>query len=208
MFTGIIEELGKIRTVKRKNKGAILEIASRKIYEDAKVGDSISVNGVCLTVIERNKNILTFDAMNETLLKTNLKNLKKDACVNLERSLRADRRMSGHFVYGHIDGIRALIGMNKTPSESFIDIGIEESDHKYVIEKGSIAVDGISLTIGRVFHNKIRIYLIAYTLKNTTISSLKVGDYVNIEFDVIGKYANKCYKDSKITEEFLKEKGF
>ncbi|MCK4463283.1 MAG: riboflavin synthase [Candidatus Omnitrophica bacterium] len=208
MFTGIIEEIGKINNFRKKGNSGILEIATAKIYEDADTGDSIAVNGACLTIFKKNKNILIFDVMGETLAKTNLKNLKKNDSVNLERSIKANTRLSGHFVYGHIDGIRGVRGLKKHKDESFIDIGTEIGDHNFIVEKGSIAIDGISLTIGRISHNKIRIFLISHTVENTTILNKKIGDYVNVEFDILGKYINRQSKNSRITKEFLKRTGF
>ncbi len=208
MFTGIIEEVGKIKVFQRKSNSAILGIVTSKICEDTDIGDSISINGVCLTLTKKDKNILTFDVMGETLAKTSLKNLKKNDPVNLERSIKANTRLGGHFVYGHIDGIRGVIGFKKHKVESFIDIGAEIDDHNFIVEKGSIAIDGISLTVGRIFHNKIRIFLIFYTVENTTILNKKIGDYVNVEFDILGKYVNRFRNKSGITEEFLKGSGF
>ncbi len=208
MFTGIIEEIGKINNFRKKGNSGILEITTTKIYEDADIGDSIAVNGACLTIVKQNKNILIFDVMGETLAKTNLKNLKKNDSVNLERSIKANTRLSGHFVYGHIDGIRGVLGFKKHKDESFIDIGTEIDDRNFIIEKGSIAIDGISLTIGSIYHNKIRIFLISHTVENTTILNKKIGDYVNVEFDILGKYINRQTKNSRITKGFLKRAGF
>lgn len=208
MFTGIIEEIGKINDFHKKCNSGILEIATSRIYEDAEIGDSVAVNGACLTIVKKNKNILIFDVMGETLTNTNLKDLKKNDSVNLERSVKADTRLSGHFVYGHIDGIRSVLGFKKHKDESFIDIGTEIEDHNFIVEKGSIAIDGISLTIGRISHNKIRIFLISHTVENTAILNKKVGDYVNVEFDMLGKYINRRSKNSRITKEFLKQTGF
>ena len=208
MFTGIIEEIGKINNFRKKGNSGILEIVTAKIYEDADIGDSIAVNGACLTIVKQNKNILIFDVMDETLAKTNLKNLKKNDSVNLERSIKANTRLSGHFVYGHIDGIRGVLGFKKHKDESFIDIGTEIDDRNFIIEKGSIAIDGISLTIGGISHDKIRIFLISHTVENTTILNKKIGDYVNVEFDILGKYINRQTKNSRITKEFLKQTGF
>jgi len=208
MFTGIIEEIGKINNFRKKGNSGILEIATAKICEDADIGDSIAVNGACLTIVKQNKNILIFDVIGETLAKTNLKNLKKNDSVNLERSIKANTRLSGHFVYGHIDGIRGVLGLKKYRDETFIDIGTEIDDHNFIIEKGSIAIDGISLTIGRISHNKIRIFLISHTVENTAILNKKIGDYVNVEFDILGKYINRQTKNSRITKELLDRAGF
>ena len=124
MFTGIIEEIGKIKNIQKKGNSLILEIATSKICEDVSIGDSIAVNGVCLTITKKNKNRLIFDVMSETLMKANLKNLKINDLVNLERSLKAGGRLSGHFVYGHIDGKRRIVELNKNQTKFFIDIAI------------------------------------------------------------------------------------
>ena len=208
MFTGIIEEVGKVRSFQNRHKTGVLEILSTKICQDVNIGDSIAVNGTCLTLTKINKNILIFDLLGETLSKTNLENLKVNEPINLERSLKVGERLSGHFVYGHIDGIRPIIGFNKKPGEYNIDLEIEKGDFKFLVEKGSIAVDGISLTIGKVLNDRIRIYLIPHTLENTALFNKKTGYFVNVEFDVLGKLLLNQQKKKGITEDFLKKTGF
>jgi len=208
MFTGIIEEIGKVESIRRNGPSSMLEICVIKVAEGTTISDSISVNGVCLTVESLKNGILSFQIMDETLKRTNLKSLRKNDSVNLERSLKAGGRFGGHFVYGHIDGIRPVVGIKSEKREGFIDIGLQRDDRRFVIDKGSVAIDGISLTIGRIFSDKMRIFLISHTLKNTTIFNKKIRDYVNIEFDAFGKYANNHTVNRKVTEKFLKEAGF
>lgn len=208
MFTGIIEKIGKVKKIRKRENLWILEISLDEIFKDVKRGDSISVNGVCLTVTNINRDILIFDVIIETLRKTNLKNLKINSTVNLESSIKAGDPLGGHFVYGHIDGIRRVADFKKNKDKNYIDIDIEIDDHNFIAEKGSIAIDGVSLTIGRIFPKRIRIFLIAHTLKTTTISKIKIGDFVNVEFDMLGKFLNKGHKNSRITERFLKKSGF
>ena len=208
MFTGIIEEVGKIQKFFGTRGLKALEVQAGTICDNLKIGDSVAVNGACLTLTGKKRGSLIFDVMGETLVKTSLKNLKRGDKVNLERSLEASASLSGHFVYGHIDGIRPLAFVKKTADESFLDITISDDDHKYIVEKGSIAIDGISLTIGKVFSDKIRIFLIPHTLKNTTLLNKKRGDRVNIEFDILAKYIYKQSKKRGITQEFLEKQGF
>ena len=207
MFTGIVEEIGKIKNIFSKGSSKALLLDARKIQEDTRIGDSISVNGVCLTVNEKKSDGLVFDVIEETLERTNLRFLKKGDSVNVEGALASGGKVSGHFVYGHIDGLRPVVGGKKGKDGGYVDIALNKEDHKYVLEKGSIAVDGVSLTVGKVFSDKVRIFLIPHTLKNTILPDTKTGDRVNIEFDFLAKYV---YKQSRggITEKFLKETGF
>lgn len=208
MFTGIIEEVGKVNGLKRKTDIGILEIFADKVIGEANPSDSISVNGVCLTLTKKKKNILTFDVIKETLQSTALRYLKTTDPVNLERPLRQGGRLGGHFVYGHIDGVRPIVALKMRKNEAYLDIGIERRDTAFIADKGSIAVDGISLTIGRIFHNRIRIFLIPYTVSNTNIFKRKTRDYVNIEFDMLTKFIAKKDKEKRLTKEFLKRSGF
>lgn len=207
MFTGIVEEIGKIKNIFSKGSSRALLLDAKKIHEDTRIGDSISVNGVCLTVNEKKSDGLVFDVIEETLERTNLGFLKKGDSVNVEGALASGGKVSGHFVYGHIDGLRPVVGGKKGKDGGYVDIALNKEDHKYVLEKGSIAVDGVSLTVGKVFSDKVRIFLIPHTLKNTILPDTKTGNQVNIEFDFLAKYV---YKQSRggITEKFLKETGF
>lgn len=209
MFTGIVEEIGKVVRLDKAGRSGKLEISSSNIAKTAKAGDSIAVNGVCLTVRSFGKDAFSFDVMNETLSKTNLGFLKKGSFVNLEMALTGESRMSGHYVYGHVDGARPLLEIKKKSSDSHIDIGLEPDDAKYIIEKGSIAVDGISLTVGKILNSAIRLFIIPHTWENTIIEDYRRGDRVNIEFDVIGKYIyRQLHSAGKIDMDFLRKTGF
>ncbi len=187
MFSGIVEELGKVKNIFRKGKNAILEIKAEKIHEDIRIGGSISVNGACLTVIKREPGVLTFEAIPETLKVTNLGLLKVADRVNLERSLKIGDRLSGHFVTGHIDCLGIIRKKNYLNNNLCFEIVIPLEFHKYCIPKGSIAVDGISLTLARTRANTFTIYIIPHTLKNTTLGFKGPSDKVNIEFDILAK---------------------
>jgi len=208
MFTGIIEEVGKVKDIRKTSGSLVLEVSAGKVCENTNIGDSISVNGVCLTVDRLMKGVLSFEVMTETVSKTNLQHAKMNDSVNLERSMPADGRFSGHFVYGHIDSVRSIVKINNGKRESFFDIRLKKSDSEFIVEKGSIAIDGISLTVGRVINDKIRIFVIPHTLKNTTILQKKIGDYLNIEFDMLGKYAAGRLPKKEVTKNLLKKSGF
>ncbi|MFH1790759.1 MAG: riboflavin synthase [Candidatus Omnitrophota bacterium] len=206
MFTGIIEELGIVSAAGR--TGAF-EVTADKVCRDVERGDSIAVNGVCLTLTEIKGRRLRFDVMAETRERSNLGMLKAGEKVNLERSLKAGSYISGHFVYGHIDCMRKIVEFGKEPGSAYLDIGAESPDFRYIVEKGSIAVDGISLTVGKILPDRIRLYLIPHTIQNTTLSFRKPGDAVNVEFDMLAKYVtNRAPLETAITSEFLERTGF
>lgn len=217
MFTGIIEELGVVKSLTKTNAGARFAVESKICAPDAKICDSININGACLTVVDVKGNILSFDISSETLNRTNLSKLKPGERVNMERSLRADSRLGGHFVFGHIDCIGKIV--SKEPKGEFVkmEIAIPQSLAGYLIEKGSIAVDGISLTINTLADNSFAVMLIPHTLSVTTLGKKQAGDYVNIEVDILAKYVKKLADKSgwqpakqttNITKDLLKEHGF
>jgi riboflavin synthase len=177
MFTGIIEEIGQVRAA-----GSRLEIHAPQICRDVKLGDSVAVNGVCLTVADLKKNSLFFDTMQLTLRDTTLGNLKSGAAVNLERALRADSRLGGHFVSGHVDEAGLIEALDANI------LRIKVSDKKFLAPKGSIAVNGVSLTIQDVRDDVFSIGLVAHTLQSTTLGLLRAGDRVNIEYDLLIRY--------------------
>ena len=187
MFSGIIEELGEIKNISRIGYNALLEIKANKVLEDTKIGDSISVNGACLTVVKKGSGALTFEAMPETLKVTDLGILKFSDKVNLERSLKVGDRMSGHFVTGHIDCIGLIRKKNYVENNLCFEIAVPAEFIKYCIPKGSIAVDGISLTVVNKKSNTFSVYIIPHTLKNTTLAFKGPSDKVNIEFDILAK---------------------
>ena len=215
MFTGIVAEIGKIQNVKKNVKSSVITIEGNKIFEDINIGDSISVNGVCLTVTTFSNNTFTADVMNETISRSSLGQLQNGSSVNLERAISANGRFGGHIVSGHIDGIGKIIKIEKDDNSIWYTIAVKDNLMKYIVEKGSIAIDGISLTIAKVAVNDFSISIIPHTVQETILSHRSVGDIVNIENDVIGKYVEKlitCEKNQKvksnITMDFLIKNGF
>lgn len=191
MFTGIIEECGTIAAVKKNGNSAIISISAKTVYEGTKIGDSISVDGVCLTVTETKRGILSFFVMNETIQKTVFKNILAKDKVNLERALRLDTRLSGHLVSGHIDGIGKIENIERDNGAMIFTIAADPEILRYIIYKGSVAIDGISLTCMYVCGKNFKISIIPHTMVVTTLRDKKVGNYVNIECDMIGKYVEK-----------------
>ncbi len=216
MFTGIIEGVGTIRTIKNKDEGLEVEIACDFDLEQLNVGDSISVNGCCLTVKSRLGRCFWADISKETWEVSTFKNIKVGDPVNLERARRLDSRLEGHIVQGHVDGVGQVVEIKDRADSTELAIEVPERLTKYIVEKGSVAVDGVSLTVNRVENNKFFVMIIPHTKLKTTFSKLKVGGNVNLEVDIIGKYVEKLTfldseefrKKSKITEEFLKRHGF
>ena len=194
MFTGIIEEIGKIENINNCDNFIQLSIKTDQILEHAKIGDSISINGVCLTITSIKENIFTSDVVKETLEKTNLKYIEKDSYVNLERAMKVNSRFDGHIVQGHIEGLAKILAINNKKKDFVITLEICLELTKYCIYKGSIALNGVSLTIAKIDKNIIDIWLIPHTLEYTTFQYNKVGDYVNIETDIIGKYIENFQK--------------
>ncbi|MEV5890983.1 riboflavin synthase [Nonomuraea fuscirosea] len=191
MFTGIIEELGEVVAIRQEGGGALLSVRGPVVTSDAKHGDSIAVNGVCLTVVEVAGDVFTVDVIKESLERSSLGALAEGSAVNLERAVRADQRLGGHIVQGHVDGTAVLL--SRDPGESWDDLRFSLSPalSRYVAEKGSIAIDGISLTVTTVDHESFGVSLIPTTLKLTTMAERQVGDMVNIEVDVIAKYVER-----------------
>ena len=216
MFTGIIEEVGTIRSIKKGAKSAIITVEAHKIMEDIHLGDSICTNGVCLTVTSFDQNTYSVDVMHETLRRTNLGDLRSGSRVNLERAMAADGRFGGHIVAGHIDGIGRIISMTRDDNAIWIVVATEKDILKYIVNKGSITIDGISLTVADVDSSTFSVSVIPHTGDNTTLLSKKPGDTVNLETDMIGKYVEKLLHfqaeeekpGSGITLEFLAEHGF
>lgn len=192
MFTGIIEEKGKIKEVTQNSEQAFeFEIEANKIMEDMNLGDSISIDGVCLTVTEFNKDTFQVDVMPETVKATSIKNLKKDSEVNLERAMLATTRLGGHFVTGHVDGIGEIVEKTKSENAIYYTLKIPQALTKYLIDKGSVTVDGISLTVFGIKNEELVISLIPHTVSHTVLGSKVVGDIVNIECDLLAKHVEK-----------------
>ncbi len=207
MFTGIILETGSVRRMVRRGDSYRLEVECKKVSEGLGVGESVAVNGVCLSVVENTKG-LSFDVVANTVKNTNLKRITPGDNVNLEPALKAGDMMSGHMVSGHVDGEYRIKSVGKTSGGWAIDVSFGRGDDKYLVPKGSVAIDGISLTVGEVHSSFFRIFIIPHTLENTTLKLKKNGDYVNVEFDMMGKYAGKNKNGSSITKKMLSEKGF
>lgn len=216
MFTGIVEEKGKVKSIKKGAKSAMLSIEGNKIFEDVNLGDSIAVNGVCLTVTSYSKNVFTADVMNETLKRSSLGSLKNGSEVNLERAMAANGRFGGHIVSGHIDGTGVISDMSKDDIAIWVTISTTAEILRLIVEKGSIAIDGISLTVARVSNTDFAVSVIPHTGANTTLLDKKVGDVVNLENDITGKYIEKLLglskeekkPESRITKDFLTKYGF
>lgn len=197
MFTGIIEETG---TVLSFGNGKI-QLSAKKVLENSKIGDSISVNGVCLTITKMNFNNFYADVMNETLSRSNLGSLKKGGTVNLERAMAANGRFGGHFVSGHIDGTGKIAKIQNDGNAIWIYISAPKEILNLIIEKGSVAIDGISLTVAKVSGEDFAVSVIPHTSEETTLTSKKIGDIVNLENDIIGKYVQKLLKNQDSQEE-------
>lgn len=226
MFTGIVEETGKIESVTKGSKSAILTVAAHKVLENTKIGDSIAVNGVCLTVTSISGNKFTADVMAETIRRSSLGSLKHGSKVNLERAMAADGRFGGHIVSGHIDGVGTIRSLIREDNAVWVEIETPDKLLKYIVEKGSIAIDGISLTVAKLTDDSFSVSVIPHTGEETTLLTKKPGDIVNLENDIVGKYVerfinfnagdtgrtqnNAVKKDSygSITMDFLNEHGF
>jgi riboflavin synthase len=212
MFTGLVEEIGKVFKLKRLGSGIEYSIKCEKVLKNLEVGDSISVNGVCQTVTKFDENSFTVFAVEETLNKTTLKKLKINDIVNLETSLTLNKKIGGHLVYGHVDTVGKIISINKSPNEILLTVEFDREFNKYVIHVGSIAIDGVSLTIAKLSDNSITVAIIPHTWTNTIFKTKIVGDLVNLEFDFIGKYVEKqlsqTSQKSNVTIDWLREHGF
>lgn len=212
MFTGIIEEMGKIQAVKKGVHSSVLTIQAQEILKGTNVGDSIAVNGVCLTVTTSDSSTFTADVMHETLGRSSLGQLTPGSHVNLERAMAADGRFGGHIVSGHIDGTGTITHIQKDDNAIWYTISASGKLLRYIIEKGSIAIDGISLTVAGVSKTDFQVSVIPHTASHTTLSEKKPGNIVNLENDCIGKYVERLLtfdqKESKISKEFLGKYGF
>ena len=208
MFTGIIEEIGAVKGISKSSTGAVLKIKTEKIYVDAKLGDSIAMNGACLSVIAVNINILSFDVIPETLKRTTLSDLKANDPVNLERSMKLDARIGGHFITGHIDYKGRINDIIKNQAGVGFNVSLPKEFSKFVVDKGSVALDGTSLTVAAVSKDNFTVYLIPHTFKNTALGIKKKGDFINVETDIIGKYAAKDSVKASDFQDILKEYGY
>jgi|SRR5580692_8742250 riboflavin synthase len=202
MFTGIIEETGTVECIQRNAKGIALTLRAKQTARGLKLGGSLAVNGCCLTATKitasgKSKHarvLIQFDLLDETWKRTNFQSLKTGSSVNLERPLRAGGEFGGHFVTGHIDGTGKISRWEKSGADHVLDIAAPESVMRYVIQKGSIAIDGISLTVAKVSKKSFRVWIIPHTFEITNLRTRKTGDAVNLEADMIGKYAEKILR--------------
>ena len=211
MFTGIIEEVGTISSINKTGNSIRLSINADEILKDVHNGDSIAVNGICLTVTDFTSNYFSADVMHETMNRTSLAGLRVKSPVNLERAMAANGRFGGHIVSGHIDGTGKIKRIEKDGIAFLYTIRADSKILKYIIEKGSIAIDGISLTVAKVSDSDFCVSIIPHTLKSTILGTKKINDTVNLENDCIGKYVEKLIghkNKSNITEEFLLRNGF
>ncbi len=191
MFTGIVEEAGVVQAVTRRGKGWSLEVEAGSIVPGVKIGDSVAVNGCCLTVTAVRGKRLDFDLLDETKEKTNLQSAQVGARVNLESSLRADGKVGGHFVTGHIDGTALVLKWGRSGEDWELEAEVAEGMERYLVPKGCVAIDGISLTIGRVEGRRFNVWIIPHTYEVTTLRDRQAGDKVNLECDLLAKYVEK-----------------
>lgn len=223
MFIGIIEEIGKVEAVAKGSNSAVITIAAVKVLEDTKIGDSIAVNGVCLTVTSISGRKFSADVMAETLRRSSLGSLKHGSMVNLERAMAANGRFGGHIVSGHIDGVGVISSFEKEDNAVWVEIETPAKILRYIVEKGSITIDGISLTVAKLTDSSFAVSVIPHTGEETTLLNRNPGDIVNLENDIVGKYVERLMnfktddRDNKseeknnsdsITMNFLNEHGF
>lgn len=200
MFTGLIEEVGVVVATRASDHGTKLEIAAPRTARETQPGESIAVNGCCLTLTSRRGDRLSFDLLEETIARTNLKKLQQDSPVNLERALRADGRLGGHFVQGHVDCVSRIIAFDRKGADFRLEIELAESSTHYVVSKGSITVNGISLTVAEVLPRSFAVWIIPYTKIHTNLDGATIGDLVNLEFDILAKYVERMVAPS-VTKE-------
>ncbi len=197
MFTGIVEETGEVKSIVHGSKSAVLTIKGSVVTKDSKVGDSIAVNGVCLTATSIMGDVFTADVMAETMRRSSLGELKQGSKVNLERAMLCNGRFGGHIVSGHIDGTGTVRNMEKEDNAVWVTIAATSDILKYIVEKGSIAIDGISLTVAYVDDEVFKVSIIPHTANETTLLTKNKGDKVNLENDIVGKYIEKLMKYNK-----------
>lgn len=209
MFTGIIQEIGKVKKIKKGRNTVTFNIQTTKILKKKRIGDSIAINGVCVTIIRLNKNIFEFQAVRETLERTNLKELKNNDEINLEPALTLNQTLDGHLVQGHTDNIGIVENFTKNGNQGKLTIKFPKELAHYLAFKGSIAINGVSLTISDLQESTFSVALIPHTLKNTNLKNLKKGDKVNLEIDLIARYLKNLLdnKENEVKYEFLKERN-
>ena len=209
MFTGIVEGLGKVRRLTLKGADAVLDIDAGISLEDVSLGDSIAVNGACLTVTSLQQNNFQADVSAETLSRTTLKLLQAGHKVNLEKSLRVGGFVGGHFVLGHVDATARILSRMQKSGSLIIAVEMNDTISRYIVEKGSVAIDGISLTVNKLEKSRFYVNIIPHTAVNTTLVTRKEGEWVNIETDILGRYVENLLQSNKgIDKDFLVKHGF
>ena len=215
MFTGIVEEIGTVEQVRHGQHSAVLSIRADKVLEGTRIGDSIAVNGICLTVTGRADGCFSADVMHETLNRSALARLKSGVHINLERAMPANGRFGGHIVAGHVDGVGRILDIRRDDTAVWYTIAAEPNVTRYIVEKGSVAIDGVSLTVANVWTDRFAVSIIPHTQEQTVLKERTKGSLVNLETDMIGKYVEKLLQPaalqkqaSRITKEFLAENGF
>jgi riboflavin synthase len=209
MFTGIVEGLSKVKRLTMKGADAVLEIETAIDLTDVSIGDSIAINGACLTVTSKNQQNFNADVSAETLSRTTLKLLQAGHKVNLEKSLRVGGFIGGHFVLGHVDATGRILSQSQKSGSLILAVEMNENLSRYIVEKGSVAIDGISLTVNKLEKNRFYVNIVPHTAANTTLLAKKEGDLVNIETDVLGKYVEKLLQPPRgIDKDFLAQHGF
>jgi riboflavin synthase len=196
MFTGLVEEIGRVVALDAIDHRTRLRIAAPRMAAEVKIGESIALNGCCLTLASRRRDRLSFDLLQETIARTNLNDLRQNSPVNLERALRADGRLGGHFVQGHVDCVAPIIAFDTKGADFRLEVELPENSRHYVAYKGSIAVNGISLTVAEVLPTSFAVWIIPYTKRHTNLDRATTGDLVNLEFDVVAKYVERMVAPS------------
>ncbi|MFH0882628.1 MAG: riboflavin synthase, partial [bacterium] len=212
MFTGLVEEVGKVRSLSPRGDSAVLAIEAKAVLDDLKIGDSINVSGACQTVVAFDSHIFTVEAVRETLQRTRFGELRPGDPVNLERAMRPTDRLGGHLVQGHVDGMIRLLSVSELQDSRRLRFELPQENAAFVVEKGSIAIDGVSLTVARLGNGWFEVEIIPHTLAKTTLSSGKPGDRLHVEWDLIAKYVarmlNPHVRGEGVTLEKLIEAGF
>ncbi|GAB4177811.1 MAG: riboflavin synthase [Calditrichia bacterium] len=211
MFTGLIEEIGQIKEIKAIPGGVRLKVQADKIFSDLKIDDSVNINGACQTVVKIDKPFFWVESVGDTLLKTTFKEFKVNRKVNLERALTLNSRLGGHLVQGHVNGVGTVLSVVQNGDNWFFTVKIPEELAKYCVEEGSIAIDGISLTIAEKEGNVIRLSIISHTYHHTIMQDLKPGNHVNIEVDIIAKYVESIFTkkgNKSLSIDDLKQWGY
>lgn len=191
MFTGLIEEVGRMLWIRATERGTELQIAAPALADKISIGDSVAVNGCCLTVSAHRPGQLTFDLLNETLERTNLKTLRRDGSLNLERALPANGRLGGHFVQGHVDCTSQIISLEQNGDDHRLEVALPPEFAHYATYKGSIAINGVSLTVAEILPQSFAVWIIPHTKRQTNIGMMKPGDWLNLEFDILAKYVER-----------------